>query len=111
MLQLMNRLGDRFAFSVVGPPPSAEFQAFLESSTHPIKLVKLREADSLDLRDLPVIGSTLRRLRPDMIHAQNPRGRFLAFPIARMLGIRTAYTFNMSLLIYGNSPFKQRLFR
>ena len=85
MLQLMNRLGDRFAFSIVGPPPSAEFQASLESLTHPVKLVKLREADSLDLRDLPVIGSTLRRLRPDMIHAQNPRGASLPFRLRECL--------------------------
>lgn len=110
ILQLVGSLGGDFTFSLVGPQPSKAFLASLDALPHNVVVIHLGSSKKLSAVDLPAVLRTLRRLRPDLIHTQDPRGRFLTYPFARALRIRTAHTFHMSPLFYGNGPLKHRAF-
>lgn len=75
-----------------------------------VAVVPLGASKKLGAVDLPAVFKALRRLQPDLIHTQDPRGRFLTYAIARALRIRTGHTFHMSPLFYASGPIKHRFF-
>ncbi|HCR49191.1 MAG TPA: hypothetical protein DIW24_06160 [Bacteroidetes bacterium] len=109
ILQLAEGLQTRFEVKILGwftPPFLIQAAARLPKT----ELLPIERPSKYNFLFGLRLLKLFRRLKPDLVHFQDPRSRLLGGPITNILGIKSVYTFHMSPLLMPHSPFKARVY-
>jgi len=103
ILQIIKHLRNEYKFYILGPI-SENFtkEAFLYNKS--IQIVQLPKFSKFNLLAIFYFVKIFKSLELDLIHTNDPRGKLLAHPAARLLKIKAIHTFHVSPLFYSLNP-------
>lgn len=109
LMQLIEHLGDEYRLFVIADA-TPTFEAEARSFGKEVTFVRMPRHSLYDLTRVFGLAWLFKRLRIDLVHTTEPRSRLFGHLAARLAGIRTVHTFQITALSYDNPPRKQQLY-
>lgn len=110
ILQLAEGLSNRFEVIIMGSF-NQSFLTQVAERTFDIQLIPVERPSKYNILFGFKLLKNFIKLKPDLIHFQDPRSRLLGAPISKLLGIKSLYTFHMSPLFLCHTTLKTKVYQ